>query len=180
MYPNLFAAATISGLLLVAPALADAGEQTKPCPHEKKAEAHACGMPCCADHAVTAEPTADDLSALDLLNPQWAPEPVVRQEIEVWFQRPVRVGGHILQGRYVIQHDNKRMASGKPCTHIYAWDDRQLPVVRFNCTHLDRDRASANIVVVSSLTDVAMQQLVEFQFAGEAAAHGVPIGRNPR
>ena len=41
-------------------------------------------------------------------------------------------------GTYVIEHDAERMANGGPCTHIYKFDDRRLPVVAFHCVHLDR------------------------------------------
>ncbi len=87
----------------------------------------------------------------------------------------MRVGGHILQGRYVIEHDNDRMARGEPCTHIYAYNDRTMPVVAFHCTHLERDRAGDEHRRCSStIGDGSMQKMLEFQFAGETAAHGVP------
>jgi hypothetical protein len=89
----------------------------------------------------------------------------------------VLVGKAILQGRYVIEHDNDRMARGEPCTHIYAYADRATPVATFHCTHLERDRADTNIVVVVPALGGTMQQLTEFQFAGETAAHGYPTVR---
>jgi hypothetical protein len=178
MHSKLFAAAGIAGMLLLAPAAADASccDQAK---HEMKAGAPCCDMPCCADHAMKAEPKdIDVLAQLPLDNdPQLFPALPVRQMTEVWFQRPVRVGRHILQGRYVIEHDNDRMARGEPCTHIYAYNDRTTPVVAFHCTHLERDRNGTNTVVLASIGDGTMQQMLEFQFAGEHAAHGVPSGR---
>ena len=189
MHSKLFAAAGIAGMLLLAPAAADASccDQAK---HEMKAGAPCCDMPCCADHAMKAEPKDIDVLALLPLDddpqllqatlendPQLFPAPPVRQTTEVWFQRPVRVGSHILQGRYVIEHDNDRMARGEPCTHIYAYHDRTKPVVAFHCTHLERDRNGTNTVVLVSTGDGTMQQMTEFQFAGEHAAHGVPSGR---
>ena len=110
-------------------------------------------------------------------DPQLNPAPPVRQQTEVWFQRPVMVGRHILQGRYVIEHDNDRMARGEPCTYIYAYDDRTKPVVAFHCTHLERDRQGKNTVVLATISDGSMQLLQEFQFAGETASHGVPTER---
>lgn len=32
------------------------------------------------------------------------------------------------EGRYVIEHDNGRMARGKPCTRLYAYNDQLTPV----------------------------------------------------
>ncbi len=101
----------------------------------------------------------------------------MRQAAEVWFQRPVIVGKAILQGHYVIEHDNDRMARGEPCTHLYAFNDRTTPVATFDCTHLERDRAPQSIVVLTTTSDGNMQRLTEFQFAGDSLAHGYPTGR---
>jgi hypothetical protein len=132
---------------------------------------------CCdqMDHKTIVEPSAIDI--LLAMNPQLNPAPPVRQATEVWFKRPVLVGRAILQGRYVIEHDNERMARGEPCTHIYAYNDRTTPVVTFHCTHLERDRAPQNVAVLATASDPNMQTLTEFQFAGETFAHGYPTGR---
>src|SRR6187397_3011617 len=121
MHSKLLAAAGIAALVIFAPVRADASccDKAKDASHQMKAE-----MPCCTaqpEMKCCAEPDAIAmlLQGQDLLDPQWAPAPPVRQATEVWFQRPVRVGRNILQGRYVIEHDNDRMARGEPCTHIY-------------------------------------------------------------
>ena len=111
------------------------------------------------------------------MDPQLQPAPPVRQVTDVWFHRPVLVGKAILQGRYVIEHDNARMARGEPCTHIYAFNDRETPVVAFHCTHLERERAAQNQVVLVSTSDAGIVRLTEFQFAGETGAHGHPSVR---
>jgi hypothetical protein len=126
---------------------------------------------------------AQELNAVDVLmsigaqidpaDPQINPAPPVRQTIDVWFKRPTWVGKSILLGHYVIEHDNDRMARGEPCTHIYAYDDRDTPVVTFHCTHLERDRAHQPTVALATMPD-GFQKLTEFQFAGESAAHGYP------
>ena len=77
----------------------------------------------------------------------------------------------------MIEHDNDRMARGEPCTHIYAYNDRTTPVATFRCTHLERDRADQNVVVLTTTLDGNMKKLTEFQFAGETAAHGYPAVR---
>ena len=181
MHSRLFAAAAIAGVLLLVPDSADASccEQGS---HHMKAEAG-----CCDRHGVKPKPGEDNillpffetdppLASVDD-DPQFAPAPPVRQLTEVWFHRPVMVGRHILQGRYVIEHDNDRMARGKPCTHIYAYNNQKVPVVQFHCTHLERDRAHANTVVLATAGDGSMKRLLEFQFAGEIASHGVPAER---
>lgn len=154
MHFRLLAAAGVAGLMMFTPTAA-AAQAT----HEMKAGC--CDMPCCAEHKMAAA------------DPQLAPAPPVRQSSVVWFQRPVMVNRHILQGRYVIEHDNDRMARGEPCTYIYAFEDRTKPIVTFDCEHLVRDRASQTTASVATKGD--MQVLTEFQFAGETAAHGVPV-----
>jgi hypothetical protein len=181
MHFKLLVAAGITGLLLLAPVPAAASCCDQ---HQMKAGEACCDMPCCADHAVKPE-SLDILSLIPVLDdpmllaqdPQAAPAPPVRQLTEVWFHRPVLVGKHILQGRYVIEHDNDRMARGEPCTHIYAYNNQQVPVVKFHCTHLERDRAGKNTVVLATVGDGSMQAMLEFQFAGESASHGVPSER---
>ena len=161
---RLFAVAGLAGLLFTAsPAFAQATHE-----HGKQA---CCDMPCCKDapkvEQANAEPTIIDM----LFAAGFAPVAPVRQEVTVWFQRPVLVGKSILQGQYIIQHDNDRMARGEPCTHIYPYNDRTKPVVTFPCTHLEREKAATSVVVIQP---GLMQKLQEFQFAGETAAHGVP------
>ena len=180
MNSKLLAVAGIAAFLFYAPAATAAqccdSHQAK---HDCCAdhEAPCCDMPCCADHKMAStEPSAVEiLFAMNdqAAQPQLAPAGPVRQLTEVWFQRPTRVGKAILQGRYVIEHDNDRMARGEPCTHIYAYNDRKTPVVAFHCTHLDRDRADKTIAVYYTDMD-GLARLTEYQFAGELAAHGVP------
>ena len=130
---------------------------------------------CCADHHKSAEP--DLIQKFMTMDPQLNPAPPVRQVVEVWFSRPTLIGRTIVQGRYVIEHDNDRMARGEPCTHLYAYDDQQNPVAVFHCTHLERDRAPKNVVVVTDDAATGMKRLTEFQFAGETASHGYPSVR---
>jgi hypothetical protein len=136
--------------------------------HQVTTNMTCCDMPCC-----TADVPSSVLGPFEM-DPQLTPQLAARQDTEVWFHRPVMVGRAILQGRYVIEHDTDRMARGEPCTHIYAYDDRSTPVATFHCTHLERDRADANMVVLESLGN-GWQKLTEFQFAGETASHGVPV-----
>ena len=95
--------------------------------------------------------------------------------LAVTFRDPVRVGDTILMGRYVIEHDDARMARGEPCTFIYEAGDRREPVVTFHCTHLERPAPTQATVVVRPGRDYPVKELSEFQFAGDETAHGVPI-----
>jgi hypothetical protein len=156
MKSKLFAAAVIAGFVLLLPARADAA-----CCDAKQGHVH-------------------DASAIDMLlsmsDPQINPAPPVRQVAEVWFTQPTLIGRTIVQGRYVIEHDNDRMARGEPCTHVYAYDDQTTPVATFHCTHLERDRANTNLIGLIN-DPSGFKRLTEFQFAGEHAAHGHPVVR---
>lgn len=171
MHLKLFAAAGAAAFLLFAPARADAAccdQKMMPCCETQI-------MPCCADKdavqiLLAMAPMQGDPQLQD--DPQLNPAPPARQLTDVWFKQPVLFGNKILQGHYVIEHDNDRMARGEPCTHIYAFDDRTKPVVAFHCTHLERPRASQNTAVLITKDDHKV--MTEFQFAGETAAHGVP------
>jgi hypothetical protein len=174
MHFKLLAVAGAAFLLTLLPASADASCCQE---HQHQAKAACCDMPCCADqkdvNIVELQPFQND--------PQLTPAPPARQLFDVWFKRPTLVGKTVLQGRYVVEHDNDRMARGEPCTHIYAYDaydkgDRSKPMATFHCTHLERERATTNIVVLESLSD-GWQRLTEFQFAGETASHGYPTIR---
>ena len=101
-----------------------------------------------------------------------------RRLMSVWFDKPTKVGDRILMGRYLIEHDNVRMAHGRPCTYLYSAADPRLPVVAFSCRHLARAAATRPTVIVRSVKDApGMRELVAFQFAGEVGAHGVPTVR---
>ena len=179
MYSRLLASIGFAGLLFASPAFAaDAS-----CCQAMKADKPCCDMPCCNTHPPTvAMPDADltDPFLLALLQTEPpVPPPVAvpaRQSTIVWFHQPVRIGNNILQGRYVIEHDNDRMAAGGPCTYIYKWEDQTVPVVAFHCVHLDRPGVEKTTVVLTHGSD-GFKRLVEFQFPGDSGGHGTPIVR---
>ena len=169
MHLKLVAIAFAAAVFVAAPARAAACCDQ----HAHNTQAACCDKPCCIDHHQATGPSIVEMMIEN--DPQLNPAPPVRQTAEVWFKRPVLVAGSILLGRYVIEHDNDRQARGEPCTHIYAYDNRTKPVAAFHCTHLERDRADQNLVVLYTTSDGVTQRLAEFQFAGETAAHGSPI-----
>lgn len=81
------------------------------------------------------------------------------QTTVVTFRDPVLVGDRILLGRYVIEHDNDRMARGEPCTR------------------LTRPAATTDLVFLRRTGTFPLQALLDFQFAGESSSHGVPVLR---
>jgi hypothetical protein len=141
------------------------------CDHSQKSA-------CCEQHLQSCCKHPDDPIAKSVLLPNLDEPRPVRERLVVWFHKPVKVGDRILQGKYIIEHDNDRMAHGGPCTYIYAASDQQLPVVAFFCTHLERPLAGQPTVVLRPLGEAnGMKELVAFQFAGEMGAHGVPVNR---
>jgi hypothetical protein len=129
-------------------------------------------MACCNHGGAMALPADDPLVAMAGLGLVSA-QPV--KYIDVVFRDPVRVASAVLMGRYVIEHDDERMARGEPCTHIYDAEDLRAPVVTFHCAHLERPASDvATLVLVPSSTP-GVKTLTEFQFGGETAAHGVPV-----
>lgn len=184
MHSRLLASMGLAGLLFASPSFA-AGAS---CCQDMKADKPCCNMPCCNDatghknHVPTVAMPEADLTDPFLLAFQTEPPvpPVLaapaRQATVVWFNQPVRIGNNLLQGRYVIEHDNDRMAAGGPCTYIYKWDDQTVPVVAFHCVHLDRPDVDKTTVVLTNGPD-GFKRLVEFQFPGDSGGHGTPTVR---
>jgi hypothetical protein len=129
------------------------------------------GAKCCADAAAVLLPATGHQHESSVVRPE-------RQRMIARFWNPVRVGDHILMGKYVIEHDAERMARGLPCTHIYEFG-KSLPVVMFHCVHLDRPYSDRDMVTLRRTSDrtSGMRELTEFQLKGEAAGHGVPTVR---
>jgi hypothetical protein len=167
---------TVTAFLLLQ---ADTGAAAANCCDDHKSCATAA---CCKHHAddVALEPMETGLSVI-APGFEWPTETArpVREFATVLFRDPVKIGDRVLIGKYVIEHDNDRMARGLPCTHIYAADDWRLPVVAFHCRHLGRKAGPNATVTLQRLPDPStrMFKLVEFQFEGSTEAHGVPIGR---
>lgn len=136
----------------------------------------------CSDHH---EPVADatPMACCDRIDPKVASAGLgfpVKPEVQtlvVTFREPVRVTGAILMGRYVIEHDDARMARGEPCTYIFEAAERRMPLITFHCTHLERQPSETAIVVLRPGKDSGMKRLAEFQFAGDDASHGAPAIR---
>lgn len=161
----LFGATLVASVMLVP--LATAQTAARCCDeHTQHAVSSCCAVATLGDSASTALAQSVLLPAADV------------QTSRVVFRDPVKVGDIILMGRYVIEHDNNRMARGDPCTRIYEAADRRQPVVAFHCTHLDRPYTdTATVVLRNAPSSYPVKALTEFQFAGEAAAHGVPTTR---
>lgn len=149
--------------------------------HDPAPGAGAMPMACCDHHKPVADATP--MACCDRNDPKVASAGLglpVKPEVQtlvVTFREPVRVTGAILMGRYVIQHDDARMARGEPCTYIFEAAERRMPLITFHCTHLERQPSETATVVLRPGKDNGMKQLAEFQFAGDDASHGAPAIR---
>lgn len=91
------------------------------------------------------------------------------------FTRPITVQGVVLQGKYLFVHDDTAMTRGDACTFIYKGEAevRDNLVTSFHCIHIERAKADS-FIWRSRQTTTGILELVDFQFSGETAAHGVP------
>jgi len=93
------------------------------------------------------------------------------------FSDPVAVRGHFLMGPHLIVHDDARMAKGEPCTSIYEFDPatgQRALEVEFVCEPVQKEVCDKTTFSVKR-NDAGINQMTEYQFAGDPEAHGVPI-----
>lgn len=97
----------------------------------------------------------------------------------VTFPEVTRVCDHYLLGQYVVVHDEGSMARGEPCTTFYKpGKEGARPIVSFHC--IPRHNGPVAKITVATrqvdgtATSTRALELVEYQFAGDTEAHGVP------
>ena len=94
----------------------------------------------------------------------------------VTFTNPVQIGDQFLMGKYLIVHDDEKMAKGEACTAIYKFDPVKGPgeqVIAFHCVPAKRAVCATTKVTVQD-RGLDIPKLVEYQFAGDTEGHGVP------
>ena len=101
-----------------------------------------------------------------------------QQRAIVNFEHPTKVSTAILRGRYLVVHDEGKMARGEPCTALYRFETpggSQEAPVSFTC--MPRTRPAVERFTIATVWDAALgvDTLTEYQFAGDAEGHGVPI-----
>ena len=93
------------------------------------------------------------------------------------FDQPVRLQGVMLKGEYLFVHDDAAMMRGETCTRVYQ-GSAELPanlVVSFHCSPVARKVAARFTVRIELFSGI--DEVREFQFAGEAEGHLVPPGQ---
>ena len=104
-----------------------------------------------------------------------------QQSARVTFEHPTWVAGQLLIGTYVIVHDEDKMTRGEPCTAFYRVGTRARPleeVVSFHCIPHERRVVPSFTTTVSANPAGGIDTfdtLTEYQFAGDAEGHGVPL-----
>jgi len=92
------------------------------------------------------------------------------------FSQPVKLMGVTLKGEYLFVHDDAAMARGEACTFVYKGvvESKDKLVISFHCMPSARAKV-ASFTVRTSLTSPGQSEVREFQFAGSAEAHLVPV-----
>ena len=96
-----------------------------------------------------------------------------------YLSEPTLIGSTIVQGPVLFVHDDARMARGEPCTTVRLFEPGVGPldeVASFHCTPIRR--AAARSFTITTRRNDALGfgcVLVEYQFAGDTEAHGVPM-----
>jgi hypothetical protein len=82
----------------------------------------------------------------------------------------------VLQGKYLFEHDDERMARGEPCMHVYNYANGKAGdlVIAFHCKPVERPKAKQLVLNVAMTRTPDLFQLVEIQFAGATKGHLVP------
>ena len=92
----------------------------------------------------------------------------------VEFNDTVRLVNVFLRGKYLIVHDDSKMAAGDPCLSVYDGRDQDRLVVAFHCTPVARPKTDNFRVVASRRGWFEVPEVLEIQFPGSVKAHQVP------
>jgi hypothetical protein len=105
----------------------------------------------------------------------------VRQTAVVTLSEPTLIGATIVEGPVLFIHDAEKMARGEPCTTIRLFDPEKGPaeeLVSFHCIPKARRVVSKFTMTTRPNTELGFGcVLVEYQFAGDAEGHGVPLSK---
>ncbi len=99
-----------------------------------------------------------------------------KEVVVVEFTDKIKLEDKILQGTYIFEHDDERMAKGEPCMYIYT-NNKGKPgerVAAFHCTPVERQVAKQVVISVAMTSDPEVWKLKEIQFPGSTKGHLVP------
>jgi hypothetical protein len=102
-----------------------------------------------------------------------------RQWSVVYLHQPTRIGSTIVQGPVLFTHDEAKMARGEPCTTVQLLEPSTGPtesIASFHCIPTRRPVVNTfTITTRPNVEDGFGCVLTEYQFAGDAEGHGVPV-----
>ena len=108
--------------------------------------------------------------------------PAVRRWAVVYLHEPTRIGSTIVQGPVLVTHDEAKMAGGEPCTTVQLFQPGSGPneaIASFHCIATKRLVVTAFTIRTRPNTEDGIGCiLTEYQFAGDAEGHGVPLIAN--
>jgi hypothetical protein len=88
----------------------------------------------------------------------------------------IKLQDKILQGSYIFEHDEARMAKGEPCMYIYTNNKGKIgdKVTAFHCTPVERALVKHVVISVAMTSEPDVWKLKEIQFPGTTKGHLVP------
>src|SRR6185503_12239761 len=95
---------------------------------------------------------------------------------------PTLIGSTFVQGPVLFVHDDARMARGEPCTTVRLFNPGEGPaetIASFHC--IPRQASAPKVFRLETRPNTEWGfgcVLVEYQFAGDREAHGVPTSAN--
>lgn len=109
---------------------------------------------------------------LALAAPLFADSPS-QERVRAGFLKPTFFHGALLQGDYVITHDNDKMAQGQPCllVHRERTGTSGEPVVSVHCETVERNESTQARITAVRVSEGVLWSLREIQFGGSASAH---------
>jgi hypothetical protein len=100
------------------------------------------------------------------------------------FTDKTKVGDAVLFGKYVVVHDDAKMATGEPCLYIYSYKEGEAIdqvagqpgrlVLSFHCRPVERSKAREVILTLGMSKDPSVFVLREIQLPGSVEGHQVP------
>ena len=105
-----------------------------------------------------------------------------RQWAIAYLHEPTLIGQTIVQGPVLFVHDDERMSRGEPCTTVRLFEPGSGPselLTEFHCIPTRRSVVHTFTVRTRPNTvDGFGCVLTEYQFAGDAEGHAVPLAAN--
>lgn len=104
-----------------------------------------------------------------------AANPVAKWAI-VQLTETTTIAGAFVSGPVMFVHDDAKMARGEPCTGVYRFVPGKGPAEQIVAFHCTPRWGSAPAQFTTATTRVVGNPpiLTEYQFAGDAEAHGIP------